>query len=228
MRSFLILVVCLAALAGGAGLAVIAAGHLPEIAQLWSTGSAVYGTVAVQSVPVAAPSADNGGQKTPEPLPAPAPANVLTPLAAMLKDKLVDSTGKAVPTPGADVKYYAIYYSASWCPPCHAFTPTLVDWYRTFKPKHPDFELIFVSEDQSESSMFGYMTEMQMPWPAVKYAELPRTNGTFRGPDIQQFANSGIPDLVLVDSSGKVLADSFNGSSYLGPQSVITYMNGNL
>jgi hypothetical protein len=80
----------------------------------------------------------------------------------------------------------------------------------------------------NEPAMAGYMTEMQMPWPAVNYAELPRSNGTFRGPGIQQFANSGIPDLVLVDSSGKVLADSFNGGTYLGPESVIDYMNNNL
>ncbi len=159
--------------------------------------------------------------------PAAAP-ETLTPIAAMLKDKLVDATGQDVPTPGPSIKYYAIYYSASWCMPCHVFTPTLVDWYRTFKPSHPDLEVIFVSEDQTEAAMLSYMTQMQMPWPAVKYSELPRTNGTFRGPDIQQFASTGIPDLVLVDASGKVLADSFDGTTYLGPQSVVAYMNNNL
>ena len=126
------------------------------------------------------------------------------------------------------IKYYAIYYSASWCPPCHAFTPKLVDWYRTFKPNHHDFELIFVSEDMNASAMAGYMTEMVMPWPGVKYEELPRSNGTFRGPGIQQFAAGGLPVLVLVDASGKVLADSFNGATYLGPESVIDYMNNHL
>jgi hypothetical protein len=67
-----------------------------------------------------------------------------------------------------------------------------------------------------------------MPWPAVRYADLPRLSGTLRGPDIQQYVGSGIPDLVLVDSSGKVLADSFEGSNDVGPQTVITYMNDNL
>jgi nucleoredoxin len=159
-----------------------------------------------------------------------APAPILTPVASLLDQKLIDAGGQAVPTPGAGIKYYAIYYSAGWCPPCHAFTPTLVDWYRKFKPDHHDFELIFVSEDKSESDMRGYMTEMQMPWPAVKYDALPRTDGTFHGPDIQQFipASGGIPDLVLVDATGNVLADSYSGSTYVGPQSVVEYMNANL
>ncbi|HEX4141203.1 MAG TPA: thioredoxin-like domain-containing protein [Candidatus Methylacidiphilales bacterium] len=285
MRSFLIFLVCVAALAGGAGLAVVAGNHLPEIAQFWNAGNAVYGTVAAPAAPDAndaeskpwkasadLPAHPNWTWHMPDgktyenvvvtgvsqnqvtishslgiahlsldelpadvqaelhytPSPTAGGSNELTPVAAMLNDKLVNSTGQPVPTPGAAIKHYAIYYSASWCAPCHTFTPTLVDWYRNFKPNHPDFELIFVSEDQNEAAMFSYMTEMQMPWPAVKYSELPRTNGTFRGPDIQQFANNGIPDLVLVDSSGKVLADSFNGSTYVGPQSVITYMNSNL
>ena len=63
--------------------------------------------------------------------------------------------GKLVSQSGADyqfpadapanaIQYYAIYYSAQWCPPCHAFTPKLVDWYNRFKPAHHNFELIFV------------------------------------------------------------------------------------
>ena len=284
MRTFLVVLLCLAALAGGVAIAVVASGHLPEIAQFWNAGNAVYGTVAAQAAtsdaggdvwkpPAILPAHPNWTWHLPDgktyedvvitgikpgevtithslgvahlsldalpadvqrelryaPLPTAAPAaDALTPVAAMVKDKLVDATGQPVPTPASSIKYYAIYYSASWCPPCHAFTPKLVDWYRTFKPNHHDFELIFVSEDMNEPAMAGYMTEMQMPWPAVNYAELPRSNGTFRGPGIQQFANSGIPDLVLVDSSGKVLADSFNGGTYLGPESVIAYMNNNL
>src|SRR6266571_1608444 len=57
----------------------------------------------------------------------------------------------------AGVKYWAFYYSASWCPPCRAFTPVLVDFYRGFKPSHPEFELIFVNDDRNESAMLSYM-----------------------------------------------------------------------
>jgi thiol-disulfide isomerase/thioredoxin len=118
------------------------------------------------------------------------------------------------PTRGPGVEYLAIYFSAHWCPPCRAFTPQLVTWYNGFKPKHPNFELVFVSDDHDEAGMTEYMTTMAMPWPAVAYGErnLSRLN---------KFANTGIPDLVLVDSSGKVLSDSFDGSTYLGPEHVL-------
>jgi nucleoredoxin len=161
----------------------------------------------------------------PAPVAPPPPTVSLTPVAGMVNNKLIDAKGQPVPTPGPSIKYYAIYYSAGWCPPCHVFTPSLVDWYGKFKPLHHDFELIFVSEDKSETDMSSYMQVTQMPWPAVRYTDLPRQAGTFRGPDIQQYAGSGIPDLVLVDSTGKVLSDSFDGSNYVGPQTVIDYMN---
>jgi thiol-disulfide isomerase/thioredoxin len=141
-------------------------------------------------------------------------------ITRMLDGKLVGANGAAVSAPGSDVKYYALYYSAGWCPPCHAFSPRLVAWYNKFKPTHPNFELIFVSDDHSETAQFGYMKEMAMTWPAVKYSELAH-NGT----GIEKFAGPAIPDLVLVDSDGKVLSDSFNGTAYIGPETVVEDIN---
>lgn len=142
------------------------------------------------------------------------------PIARLIQGKLVDASGTPVPAPGNDVQYYALYYSAAWCPPCHIFTPKLVAWYNKFKPSHPNFEIIFVSDDQGASAMLGYMKEMSMPWPAVQFSEL-----THNGTGIEKYAGPGIPDLVLVDAGGKVLADSFNGNTYLGPASVVEAIN---
>jgi nucleoredoxin len=114
----------------------------------------------------------------------------------------------------AGVKYWAFYYSASWCPPCRAFTPTLVDFYRSFKPSHPQLELIFVNHDQNEDDMLNYMKSDAMPWPAVRFEDV-------QDPDASRYCGSGIPCLVLVDDSGKVLSDSFQGETYLGPEHVI-------
>ena len=121
----------------------------------------------------------------------------------------------------APVRYLAIYYSAQWCPPCHAFTPKLVQFYNSFKVAHPDFDLIFVSEDHDENQMHDYMQEMAMPWPAIPYSQLQHPPGTFKGTGIEGFANNGIPDLVLIDSTGKVLADSYQGDTYVGPETVV-------
>jgi nucleoredoxin len=112
------------------------------------------------------------------------------------------------------VKYWAFYYSASWCPPCRAFTPKLVDFYNDFKPQHPNFELVFVNHDRDEGAMLDYMKGDSMPWPAVRFDDIDKVNGN-------QFCGRGIPDLVLTDADGTVLSDSFDGYQYLGPYKVI-------
>ena len=112
-------------------------------------------------------------------------------------------------------KYFLIYFSAHWCGPCRKFTPGLVNYYNEVAAKHPEFDLIFVSCDKSPFGMETYMRETSMPWPAIDYQKARQKDG------IQKYAGKGIPDLVLVDSSGKVLADSYRGEQYLGPQSVL-------
>lgn len=113
------------------------------------------------------------------------------------------------------VKYYGFMFSAGWCPPCRAFAPTLLENYRKLRALYPEFELVLVSNDRSEGAMLDYMREENMPWPAIKFREIRDLEqiGALCGP--------GIPCLVLVDGNGKVLADSFKGSDYLGPESVL-------
>ncbi len=125
----------------------------------------------------------------------------------------------------SNIKYFAIYYSAGWCPPCHQFTPKLVEFYNRFKSSHPEFELIFVNEDYTAEAMQGYMTEMSMPWPAVRFdALIHHGHGPYKRDGIESYAYKGIPDLVLVDSTGKVLSDSFEGENYVGPYKVVNYI----
>ena len=133
-----------------------------------------------------------------------------------LQPKLIQAaSGKAAPAAKPEVapKYVAVYYSAHWCPPCRAFTPKLVEWYKAFQPQHKDFQLIFVSSDRDEKAMLQYMTEMQMPWLAVKFAER-------RASGLGQYATSGIPYLVLLDASGKDLTGDGN-KKWQSPQGTL-------
>lgn len=107
------------------------------------------------------------------------------------------------------VKYFGLYYSAHWCPPCRAFTPKLVEFYNHQKKQHPEFEVIFFSNDKSQDDMIEYMKVMKMQWPAVGFQK--------DGPLIK-YRGSGIPCLVIVDENGTVLADSFEGGNYVGPE----------
>ena len=54
-----------------------------------------------------------------------------------------------------------------------------------------------------------------MPWPAIDFQKVANKAA------INKYAGNGIPDLVLLDASGKVVSDSYAGKEYLGPQKVL-------
>ena len=55
-----------------------------------------------------------------------------------------------------------------------------------------------------------------MPWPALEYEYVKHD-----GSGIEKYAGDGIPDLVLIDSDGNLLADSYQNGTYVGPQSAV-------
>jgi len=141
-------------------------------------------------------------------------------IATLIEDKLVSSDGSAFSSHVPSIQYYIFYYSARWCPSCHAYTPELVKWYSQFQPAHPNFELIFVSEDTSEAEMLAYMKEMAVPWPAMRYDQLAHSSD-FQGPGVERYAGNGIPYLALVDASGKLLAKSYEDKNMVDPTPVM-------
>jgi nucleoredoxin len=110
-------------------------------------------------------------------------------------------------------KYTALYFSAHWCPPCRMFTPKLVEWYNSFKPEHPDFELVFVSSDRDEAAMQEYIKGDKMPWPYVKFDKAKEE--AFR-----KYSSQGIPYLVLIDSEGNAVTAQ-PGNEWQSPQAVL-------
>ena len=113
-------------------------------------------------------------------------------------------------------KLIAFYFSAHWCGPCRKFTPQLVEYYNRVAAQHPEFEIIFVSRDRSAFGFETYLKETQMPWPAIDFQKV---GGKA---EIGKYAGSGIPDLELIDATGKVLSSSYVGKEYRGPQQVLT------
>ncbi|MDR2462536.1 MAG: redoxin domain-containing protein [Verrucomicrobiales bacterium] len=140
-------------------------------------------------------------------------------IADSLNGKLVTAQGKRFAAYDAkqlaETKYFAIYFSAHWCPPCREFTPKLVEFYNRLKPRHPEFELIFMSRDNSENAMRDYMTGDQMPWPAVKFNRVADIK------KLGQYAGKGIPCLVFINADGEVLSDSYVDGKYAGPNKVL-------
>ena len=151
-----------------------------------------------------------------------APANDAAPsssIAALVKGELISSrNGITGPYPDAEFekrKLIGLYFSAHWCGPCRKFTPSLVAFYNKNAAAHPEFEILFVSNDKSTAAMEGYMRDQQMPWPALSFDKVSGNEG------LRKYAGSGIPCLVLVDENGKVISDTYSGKNFRGPEAVL-------
>jgi nucleoredoxin len=135
-------------------------------------------------------------------------------IAALTAD-LHDADGKpAPPSTLTGAKHVLVYFSASWCGPCRAFTPELVAYYKSHGGGSA-FQLLFVSSDQTADAMYAYMHDDAMPWWGVRFqSESAKALAkAYRGP--------GIPCLVLLDQHGWVQADSFVNGRYVGPHEVL-------
>ncbi len=125
-------------------------------------------------------------------------------LVTELDGKLINSvTGKPDPLPADARPRYIVYYrGASWCPITQKFTPTLVKYYNDTKPKHPEFEIVYImTETPADTGKFA--KELGFSWRAVEYtttAKMPVTSSAKAFSDL-------LPQLVVMDSSGKVLAN---------------------
>lgn len=136
-------------------------------------------------------------------------------LRAMVDGKLADAHGAAVLADALkDKRVVLLYFSAGWCPPCHQFTPKLVEFYNAHGGGK-DFEVIFVSSDPDAEKMQAYVDEYKMPWLAVKHDQV-KASGLQ-----ERYAGNGIPDLEMLDGNGQVLSSSFAGKNYRGPYEVL-------
>ena len=140
-------------------------------------------------------------------------------IAALVKGELVASRNGVV-GPYADAEFekkklIGLYASAHWCGPCREFTPKLVAYYNKIVAAHPEFEIVFVSNDKTASAMEGYMREGQMPWPALSFGKIAGNQS------IRKYFGDSIPCLVIVDETGKVISDTYAGANYRGPEAVL-------
>lgn len=139
----------------------------------------------------------------------------------VLEGQLVKLSGESLKRHSLEqkpTKYYLFYYTASWCPPCQKFTPNLVEFYNTHKPESGEFEIILVTSDRDEDAMEEYAVDKKMEWPHLKLSKVERFKKKFQHP------GSGIPNLVLTDLEGNLLATSYEGKQYMGPSVVMKHL----
>ena len=113
--------------------------------------------------------------------------------------KLFNSAGREVDTKQAlEGKTVGVYFSASWCGPCRAFTPQLVKFHRQTAKKN-NIEIVFASCDKSSRAMFDYMKKDNMPWYALSF------DGEQSAALKKELKVRGIPTLAVFGPDGRLV-----------------------
>jgi thiol-disulfide isomerase/thioredoxin len=126
-------------------------------------------------------------------------------LAEELQGKMINAaTGAPAPfNTNALPRYYVIYHAARWCPYTQKFTPDLLKLYQEMKPKHPEFEVIYIPAEKSAAELQLYAKEMDFPWPAVDFQQKQKLVVL-----AWVLGRSSTPELGVLDRYGNTVIDS--------------------
>jgi nucleoredoxin len=133
----------------------------------------------------------------------------------LLPAVLHDAEGKEVDASTLKGKHIGLYFSAHWCPPCRAFTPSLVKFRDDNAAE--GFEIVFVSLDKSQSGKEDYISRMEMKWLSLPGAATKTADAL-----VQQFEISGIPALVILAPDGSVVTSQGREDVMMSPGTALS------
>ena len=101
-------------------------------------------------------------------------------------------------------KYVLVDFWASWCPDCLREMPEVLAAYRKYHDR--GFEVVGVSMDRDKAAMLSFLKKHNIPWPQ-QYDGLAWDSSV-----ATKYGVRGIPEMWLVDRTGRVVATSIHGS----------------
>jgi peroxiredoxin len=114
-----------------------------------------------------------------------------------------DVNGKEVSISSFRGKFVLIDFWASWCGPCRMENPNVVKAYNEFKAKN--FTVLGVSLDKDKDAWKKAIAQDHLAWTHMSDLKY------WSSQAVETFGFQGIPFNVLVDPSGKVIAESLRG-----------------
>lgn len=116
---------------------------------------------------------------------------------------LPDAKGNEFKLSSLKGKYVLVDFWASWCVPCRAENPFLLKAYAELKDKN--FTIVGVSLDDKKASWLNAVESDKLPWTQVSDVKGFQTEVAVR------FGITAIPQNVLLDPEGKVIAKDLRG-----------------
>ena len=98
----------------------------------------------------------------------------------------------------ANNQYTLVDFWASWCGPCRAEMPNVVEAYNRYHDK--GFEVVGISLDEDKNAWVGAIEKLQMPWPQLSDLKGWECEGAVL------YKIQAIPSNLLVDQNGRIVA----------------------
>ena len=116
-----------------------------------------------------------------------------------------DTEGQPVSLSSFRGKYVLVDFWASWCKPCRMENPNLVRVYNTYKDKN--FTILGVALEQpgQKAQWLKAISDDKLSWKQISDMQF------WNSPVVALYGIQGIPFNVLLDPSGKVIAQGLRG-----------------
>jgi thiol-disulfide isomerase/thioredoxin len=106
-------------------------------------------------------------------------------------------------------KVVLVDFFASWCGPCRAEVPNILENYQAYHDK--GFEVVGVNLDEQRAAAEAYRQQTGFNFPTL-FSDDPEATG-WNHPMSRKYGVTAIPQVILVDKEGKVVSTNARGAA---------------